>query len=296
MGKTYDQAPDEVHDRVKALLKRFYADTLAAAGLKIDLLMASTDTEDGHAVTHGGYPALAVVRIVSSKDRAKAMGDAEIVIDRDAYEAMSAGQRDALLDHELYHLELVLDRNGKVKRDDHRRPKLKMRKHDVQVGWFAEIARRHDTSSHEVRQATEIFEEHGQLFFGFASAGGSAAELRVGGADGVKGAIDGLVNDARASGMSVTIRSGNVGVKIDKDGIHSEPSAAQLVTATDIATRENHLTRPMLQRSMSVSYNMACAIIDRLIAMNVLSRESETQRGRFDLIQAPEPAAQPAAA
>jgi len=171
--KTYDQAPPEVHERVKKLIKRYHPD-LEKVGLRVDLLMASTDTDDGHAVTHQGYPALAIVRIITLKDRAKECGDAEIVIDRDAYEAMEDEQRNALLDHELYHLEIMRDKLGQPKRDDHARPKLKMRKHDVQVGWFHEIARRHAEHSHEVRQATEIYEQNGQLYFGFAEAKAAA--------------------------------------------------------------------------------------------------------------------------
>jgi hypothetical protein len=164
--KTYDQAPDEVRERVTVLMKRFHPD-LEFVQLRVDLLMASTDAEDAHAVTLGGYPCLAVVKIVGPKERAKGCGDAEIVIDRDAYEAMTEKQRDALLDHELYHLEITRDKLGRPKRDDHQRPKLKMRKHDFQFGWFAEIARRHQENSFEVKQARAFAEEHSQLFFGF---------------------------------------------------------------------------------------------------------------------------------
>lgn len=174
MPKTYDQAPDEVHRRVKALIRRFHPD-LEKVGAKIDLLMASTDAEGAHAVTLGGYPCYAVVRTLGPKERAMGRGDAEIVIDRDHYEAMDPEVRDALLDHELYHLEVRLDKNGRYKLDDHTRPMFRLRKHDRQFGWFDEIARRHGEHAIEVKQAHAIRDEAGQLYFGFITAATKAA-------------------------------------------------------------------------------------------------------------------------
>jgi hypothetical protein len=285
MGKTYDQAPNEVRDRVMDLIRRFHPD-LELVKIRIDLLMASTDAEDAHAITHGGYPALAVVKILGPKERAMERGDAEIVIDRDAYEAMSGEQRDALLDHELYHLEIKRDKAGLPKRDDHQRPLLKMRKHDVQVGWFAEIARRHKEHSHEVRQATEIFEESGQLYFGFAQSGGTAAELQFyKPAESGRNPVTAFVNTVRNSGASVTIRAGEHAVKIDKDGVHAEPTKAQLERATEIAQRDGKLTRSGLQRLMSLSYNAACAVVDRLVAMKVITPSEDPHT--FTTVAAP---------
>jgi hypothetical protein len=195
--KTYDQAPPEVHERVEALIKRFHPD-LENVGLRVDILMASTDADDAHAVTLGGYPCLAVVKILGPKERAMDRGDAEIVVDRNEYEAMTAEQRDALLDHELYHLEITRDKYGKPKLDDHQRPKLKMRKHDRQFGWFDEIARRHRTNAIEVRQAQAFADEAGQFYLNLQDA-----------------PFANLVKD----GGSVTIRAGGKSILINKDGI-----------------------------------------------------------------------------
>lgn len=205
--KSYDQAPPEVHERVATLIRRFYPD-LDRVGVRIDLLMASTDAEDGHAVTHQGYPALAVVKILDLKNRTMDRGDAEIVIDRDAYDGMADEERDALLDHELYHLLTVNDKFGRPKMDDHDRPKLKMRKHDFQVGWFHEIARRHQINSQEVQQAQAFVGEQGQLYFGTEG-------------------FTPFVKNLRGSESSVTIRNAGTGegIKIDKDGIHQVKAA-----------------------------------------------------------------------
>ncbi len=284
MGKTYDQAPTEVHDRIAALMARFYFDTLKLAGLRIDVLMASTDTEGGHAVTLGGYPCQAVVKILGPKERAMDRGDAEIVIDRDNYEALDPAERDALLDHELYHLELQLDKHGKVKLDDHRRPKLKMRKHDFNVGWFHEIARRHKTASFEVKQATAFVAEQGQLYFGFA--GDEAAALAA------RASVAGFTSVLRTPGVeSVTLSSpGSGSVRIDKSGVSYEPDTHQIAMAKSVAEEEGYATVSMIQRKLSVGYNQASAIVSRLVAELFLCPPNDV--GRYEIVKAPaEPAA-----
>lgn len=260
--KTYDQAPDEVRDRVIALIKRFHPD-LAKVQLRIDLLMASTDSEDADAVTCGGYPAYAVVKILGPKERAMERGDAEIVIDRDEYEAMDGAKRDALLDHELYHLEIKRNKNGQPKMDDHQRPCLKMRKHDFQVGWFHEIARRHGVASIEVTQATALREEQGQVYFDFDVDAERLKALRPEGAD------------------SVTITSNDgVGVRIDKDGItriglDDTPIAESIITdAIEIVKSTQLASTSTLQRRMRIGYNRAARIMDELERRGVVGPEN----------------------
>jgi hypothetical protein len=161
--KTYETCPQSVADRVAALIKKSYPD-LINCNTKVDLLFVSTNS-DGPALCLHGYPCAAVVRALRSKDRAAGRGDAEIVIDRVGYEAMTDLRRDALLDHELYHLEVALDRAQRYKVDGEGRPILKMRKHDREFGWFDEIARRHGENSFEIRQARNLLGEQGQLYF-----------------------------------------------------------------------------------------------------------------------------------
>jgi hypothetical protein len=162
MSKTYEHAPDEVSERASEIIEKFH-DDLYAAEVKIDYIYARNDK--GYAVTHHGNPALAVVRIVSLKDRAKGHGDAEITIDADAYEAMSGEQKDGLLDHELYHLIVRYAKDGCVKTDDLNRPMFKMRKHDWDMGWFTAVARRHGRNSPEVTQAQILWANDGQAYF-----------------------------------------------------------------------------------------------------------------------------------
>jgi hypothetical protein len=174
MSKTYDLAPPHVHATVRAMMEQFHGE-LAAYEVKVDLLYASTDDPEKPAVTLGGYPCYATVRITTAKERAKGHGDAEILIARDKYEEMSDEVRNALIDHELEHLQLKKMKGGDVKRDDHGRPVLKMKKHDHQFGWFNDVARRHGDYSIEMQQAKRLMNADGQLYFGFATVKERAA-------------------------------------------------------------------------------------------------------------------------
>jgi len=170
---TYQLAPKEVLRVVERMMKKFHPE-LHDAGVSVDCIFAHASTDKngdavGPALKHQGYPAGAVVKIIELKDRAAGRGDSEIVIDGDQWELWSELERDALIDHELTHLELVTDKDGVLIRDDLERPRLKSRKHDHQFGWFDCVARRHGESSFEVRQWNEFESKRKQLWLFDAS-------------------------------------------------------------------------------------------------------------------------------
>lgn len=158
----YDKAPDEVFLLVNEVRDQYHPD-LVEAGATIDVLFAFNDK--GNPVASGGYPALAVIRIISLKNRVKGMSDAEITIDGDVYKGMNDLQRRALIDHELHHLMVKRDKENNIQFDDADRPKFKMRKHDYQMGWFRAIAVRHGKNSPEVYQASMLMQQDGNVFF-----------------------------------------------------------------------------------------------------------------------------------
>lgn len=162
MPKTYDTAPSEVQRRAEALIDKYHPETRKAE-VTIDYVFAFNP--EGDAITHGGYPALGLCRIVNLKDRSKGMSDVEITLDGAAWKEMSAEQRDALLDHELHHIVVKYDEAGCLITDDLNRPKIKMRKHDYDFGWFKVIAERHGMASPEVTQARRMMLRDGQLFW-----------------------------------------------------------------------------------------------------------------------------------
>ncbi|MEA3210974.1 MAG: hypothetical protein QOE70_4031 [Chthoniobacter sp.] len=133
------------------------------------MFISRNDDDEGvtPVLSHGGVPALALARVVGGKDRAKGCSDAEILIDRDRYNDCHPAQQDALLDHELQHFELATDKFGAPTHDAGYRPKLKLRPHDYDFGWFECVARRHGMASFEVQQAKVMMDESGEVLFPF---------------------------------------------------------------------------------------------------------------------------------
>lgn len=164
MAKQYAQVGIDLTrriDRVRAeyhpLLKRVTVGALFVFG-----------DEEAAVLEHQGYPAAAVIKIVGTKERAAGMADALLVVDRYVYGGLTDPQRDAMVDHELYHLEPVIDEHTeKPKLDSLGRPQLTLRRHDRQFGWFDEVAQRHGDNSLEVIQAKSIVASTRQLYFPF---------------------------------------------------------------------------------------------------------------------------------
>ena len=164
MGKTYEKAPAAVAKVGERVLKEYHSD-LHKIGITIDYVFANNEGT-APAVSHGGYPALAVCRILGLKDRALGRSDAEITIDQSAWDGMSDEEQVALLDHEITHLSLVRDaKSDEIKFDDMSRPRLKIKKHDWHVGWFEAVARRHGKNSPEVYQAKLMWDRAGNAFW-----------------------------------------------------------------------------------------------------------------------------------
>ena len=152
----YEKAPAEVGLIVERMCDKYHPQ-LRDAGVTMTYLMAFPLTDEngdskGPALKHQGYPAAAVVKIIGLKERTDGRADAEIVIDGENWPTLSEAERDALIDHELEHLELKYDKDGLLVRDDLSRPKLIIRKHDFQAGWFDSIVRRHGRAAPEVIQ------------------------------------------------------------------------------------------------------------------------------------------------
>lgn len=219
MSKIYSKAPSGVAERVAHLVKVFHKD-VHDAGVKIDVVSVADDDPDcEHALKVRGIPAYGSCRVISLKDRAKGNGDVEICIDEAKYLTLPDATKDAVLDHEIEHIELQVNKKGRVKLDACRRPKIKMRLHDVDLGWFASIAKRHGAAAIECKQATQIYLQHEQTFFAFVGEGRQAQlEERAG------AAAQNFVRSTQAmigkGGIdSMEVSSGGRGVKITKDGV-----------------------------------------------------------------------------
>lgn len=202
----YEKASPEVREIVERLVTQYHG-PLAEYGVTFDLLFAHAKTNEngdaeGPALKLHGYQAAAVARVVPYKARVLGQADAEIVIDGDRWDEWSEAEKDALIDHELEHFELKLNKDGNLVRDDLDRPKLHMRLHDHQFGWFDSIARRHGEASGEVQQFKAFCDSHKQLWLSFEPQAESGDNLSVSitaGGETVKTTVGGLSKAGRTA-------------------------------------------------------------------------------------------------
>lgn len=160
MATTYQKADLDVLQTVAWMMRKHHQ-RLHEAGVQVGVLMASN--EDGPAVKHAGYPAVATIKVVSLKDRLTKGYDAELLIDEKEYGDFNDAHRQALCDHELCHLELIQVPPKQLARlrhddpqapdwklDDLGRPRLKLRPGDRNAGdGFAEVIARHGAAALE---------------------------------------------------------------------------------------------------------------------------------------------------
>lgn len=157
---TYERCTGDVPKLAKELLNAYptYKPVLDYK-VRIDFAWARADRDEtndqprNNAISVRGVKALGVTRLIGSKDRVMGRGDVEITLDADWWDDASHEEQLAVLDHELYHIVV------KGEKDSYGRPKLSLRKHDYEFGWFKEIAMRHGTASQERQQAQTLMEE-----------------------------------------------------------------------------------------------------------------------------------------
>lgn len=159
----FDIAPQSINDTISKLIAANHPE-LEESGATVDSIFAF-DENGNHPVKTNGYPSAANVKINNLRSRIKGAKDAEITIDRDAFNSMTEPQQEALLDRELLRLEIARNKDGEIKRDDADRPKIKIRKFDYMLGWFKKIAQRHGADSPEVYQAKILWQKDGKTFF-----------------------------------------------------------------------------------------------------------------------------------
>ncbi len=178
----YKKDPPDVGEVVNRMVEKYHGG-LFDADVKIDILgaWAATDMNgdtEAVALKLHGYPAQATIAVVSYKNRVLGGGDALLTVDVENWEELSADERDALIDHELEHLQLKTDKDGLLMRDDLERPKIQIRRHDHSFGWFDSVARRHGAASIEIKQLREFNDQHEQLWLPFESECEAVADAR----------------------------------------------------------------------------------------------------------------------
>lgn len=167
--KTYSAASEDVTGAIARMHSQFHPEIEAVT---VGALFVFDEEHGDQVLKHQGYGAAAVVSITPTKQRALGIADAVIIVDRATWLTLSAPQRDALIDHELEHLDRVISKDTEDSPaapafDSLGRPKLAMRRHDHQFGWFDDVARRHGDASCEMRQAKHLVAMTAQLYFDF---------------------------------------------------------------------------------------------------------------------------------
>lgn len=162
-----------VCDELRPIMERameLYHGQLLEAGVRVGLLEAfakrnQNGEAQGPAIRHHGYPAAAVIKINSLKDRVEGKPDATITVDGDRRGEWSEERLLALFDHELCHLQIVVDDDGNVILDDANRPKLKSVPHDAEVGVFWCVVDRHKRKAFETTSFEGLTETFTQMQF-----------------------------------------------------------------------------------------------------------------------------------
>lgn len=169
MPSSYQRADKALHEQALALMAEHHKD-LDLAKVSVDIIFAYAGENGageklGPALKHGGYEAIGIAKIVPLLQRVMGRSDTQILLDGDRWPDLDPEQQAAVLDHELQHIAVSKDVEGGLITDTHGRPKLKLRLHDYQFGFFTEIAKRHKGASIEVIQAAQLYAQNGQYYF-----------------------------------------------------------------------------------------------------------------------------------
>lgn len=173
MGKIFAEADKETVAFVNQILETEYP---AIAGMtsqiEIGVLFVSSDKPDKPALTHSGYPAAATIRVVSEEDRAAGGPDVILSIDHDRWEELNENERYALIHHELHHLDPVklrpsIDGGSFCDVDNLGRPKIKLRRHDFEIGGFNTIVERHKDDCIEWQSIKKVHDRFHQRLLPF---------------------------------------------------------------------------------------------------------------------------------
>jgi hypothetical protein len=150
----YSIANEEVNLTIQKVMKENHGE-LHNAGVTITALIARS--EEGPAIKVRGSEAAGCIRITKLTERTCGLGDALMILDGESMIAWSSKRLQAVIDHELRHLMLAKNKKtGQIQLDDEGRPKLRIRPHDFEFGWFARTAELYGEESYEVSQAREI--------------------------------------------------------------------------------------------------------------------------------------------
>lgn len=168
MPTTYSDCGSDVVQIADRLKRKFYSDLLEA-DVAIHYLFAASNG-DAPALMHHGWPAAALIKINNRRDRVQGLADATLMLDGRAFADWDQERRVAVIDHELYHLEVKRTKFGAVATDDAGRPKVKLKPHDFEIAGFHAMVDRHGLASMEAQNFVHVAQHWRQMAFNFEGA------------------------------------------------------------------------------------------------------------------------------
>jgi hypothetical protein len=172
MATMYRKADPDTAEMLGRVMKECHK-LLVEATVRVGVLLASTEIDQegrpkSAPVKSHGVPCVAKTRLINRKQRLQGVPfEAVIEIDEHRWELMTEEAQEAVIDHELTHLELKRDPDTNLPlSDDDGRPKLKLLPDDWVLTGFADVVRRRGRWAIEAQAIKDLHDHYGaQLLF-----------------------------------------------------------------------------------------------------------------------------------
>ena len=118
-----------------------------------------------NAISKNGAPCAAQVRLISAFNRQTDNYDVKIILDGDIWKDLSKEERIAVVDHELSHIQIVVDADGEPVMINEQSDKVKLKciHDDIQMWGFSEIIDRHGKNSQELQVLQSLVKRYKHL-------------------------------------------------------------------------------------------------------------------------------------
>lgn len=164
MPKIFADGEAQDYDRLRKVLSLHHSRLIeVSARVSITFVRAfDKDDEPIPSLKFAGANAVALVKLVSPERKLRIPFDAEIKIDGYLWDELTELSKDALIDHELNHLQVKTDANGVPILDDQNNAKLKLVPDDFVLTGFFNVIRHYGENANEYQSVSRITESVSQ--------------------------------------------------------------------------------------------------------------------------------------
>ena len=176
---TYQKCSDTERKLLHQVINDCYPD-IEKARVTFDLIFARAERDKdnlpkGTPLKEHGVACASIIKKTNVINRVCGLRDILLLLDGDAWADFGIAEKNALLDHNLYHIMLEKAEDGTFSHDNAGRPLTELRNHDFDVGGFQEVIGRRGRAALEAQYLSEAANYHGQLTFKFDPAVKDAA-------------------------------------------------------------------------------------------------------------------------